>query len=172
MIFVVAMLVILTFELVTGRAVSSYTRGSDSGTRTSIPGLGHHKSSTTPTPTPVGRPVRHPVVVADGGGVVLAEQHADAERVRVADRDAHAHRDADDHRPHADAHPHGGDDAHAGDRRDHADPGADPGRLTAVPRDPGAAGTGVNEAAPASGRRPDTPVRRPRHTRTRPVKRA
>ena len=55
-IFVVAMLVILTFELVTGRAVSTMTGGSDSGTRTSIPGLGHHKPATTPTPTPSADP--------------------------------------------------------------------------------------------------------------------
>mgnify|MGYP006175395717 CR=1 FL=1 len=38
--FVAAMLVILAFELVTGRAVSSYTGGSDPDRRTSIPGLG------------------------------------------------------------------------------------------------------------------------------------
>ena len=55
-IFAIAMLVILTFELVTGRAVSSYTGGSDGGARTSIPGLGHHKASTTPTPTPSSKP--------------------------------------------------------------------------------------------------------------------
>lgn len=39
-IFVVAMLAILTFELITGRAVSTYTGGTDGGRRTSIPGLG------------------------------------------------------------------------------------------------------------------------------------
>jgi hypothetical protein len=38
--FVTAMLVILAFELLTGRAVSSYTGGSDDDRRTSIPGLG------------------------------------------------------------------------------------------------------------------------------------
>ena len=38
--FVVAMVVIVAFELVTGRAVSSYTGGSDSDRRTSIPGFG------------------------------------------------------------------------------------------------------------------------------------
>lgn len=37
--FVVAMLVILAFELLTGRAVSTYTGGSDDDTRTSIPGM-------------------------------------------------------------------------------------------------------------------------------------
>ncbi len=39
-VFVAAMLVILTFELVTGRAVSSYTGGSDSSRHSSVPGLG------------------------------------------------------------------------------------------------------------------------------------
>lgn len=39
-IFVAAMLVILAFELVTGRAVSSYTGGSDPDRRTSIPVIG------------------------------------------------------------------------------------------------------------------------------------
>ena len=38
-IFVAAMLAILAFELVTGRAVSSYTGGSDPDRRTSIPGF-------------------------------------------------------------------------------------------------------------------------------------
>lgn len=39
-IFVVVMLAILTFELITGRAVSTYTGGTDGDRRTSIPGLG------------------------------------------------------------------------------------------------------------------------------------
>lgn len=39
-IFVAAMLVILAFELISGRAVSSYTGGSDPDRRTSIPGIG------------------------------------------------------------------------------------------------------------------------------------
>lgn len=39
-IFVLAMLIILAFELITGRAVSSYTGGSDPDRRTSIPGFG------------------------------------------------------------------------------------------------------------------------------------
>ena len=58
-VFVAAMVVIVTFELLTGRAVSSYTGGSDAnGPRTSIPGLGGGgkqepapASDTTPTPT-------------------------------------------------------------------------------------------------------------------------
>jgi hypothetical protein len=51
-IFVVAMLVIVSFELVTGRAVSTYTGGADSGTRSSIPGLGAKHGSGTPAKTP------------------------------------------------------------------------------------------------------------------------
>ena len=51
-IFVVAMLVIVSFELVTGRAVSTYTGGTDAGTRSSIPGLGAKHSSGTPAKTP------------------------------------------------------------------------------------------------------------------------
>ena len=57
-IFVVAMLVIVSFELLTGRAVSTYTGGSDSGGRTSIPGLGSERDSRTPDkePTPTQDP--------------------------------------------------------------------------------------------------------------------
>ena len=57
-VFLVAMLVIVSFELATGRPVSQYTGGtSDHGPRTSIPGLGGGRgSSTTPTPTPTGTP--------------------------------------------------------------------------------------------------------------------
>ena len=51
-IFVVAMLVIVSFELLTGRAVSTYTGGSDSGSRTSIPGLGGRHSTGTPDNDP------------------------------------------------------------------------------------------------------------------------
>lgn len=49
-IFVVAMLVILTFELFTGRAVSTYTGGSDDRPRTSL-GLGGNDSPDRPTRT-------------------------------------------------------------------------------------------------------------------------
>ncbi len=55
-VFVVAMLAIVSFELLTGRAVSSYTGGSDPGARTSVPGLGRSHASSTPTPTPSGTP--------------------------------------------------------------------------------------------------------------------
>ncbi len=48
--FVAAMLVILVFELITGRAVSSYTGGSDPDRRTSIPGFSGEGDS-TPAPT-------------------------------------------------------------------------------------------------------------------------
>lgn len=54
-IFVIAMLAILAFELVTGRAVSTYTGGSDEDRRTSIPGMGagaDRDSGTTPDPAP------------------------------------------------------------------------------------------------------------------------
>ena len=57
-IFVVAMLVIVSFELLTGRAVSSYTGGSDQGARTSIPGVGAKRTGGTPdkTPAPTQQP--------------------------------------------------------------------------------------------------------------------
>jgi hypothetical protein len=65
--FVAAMLVILAFELVTGRAVSSYTGGSDSDRRTSIPGLGGGRSQDDPAgdqddpqPTPGEAPSGEP----------------------------------------------------------------------------------------------------------------
>jgi hypothetical protein len=58
--FVTAMLVILTFELITGRAVSSYTGGSDSDRRTSIPGLGGGGDRDDPLPTPGETPSGEP----------------------------------------------------------------------------------------------------------------
>jgi hypothetical protein len=51
-IFVVAMLAIVSFELLTGRAVSTYTGGSDGGARTSIPGLAAKHATRTPDKTP------------------------------------------------------------------------------------------------------------------------
>ncbi len=52
-VFVVAMIVILSFELITGRAVSDYTGGtSGSGHRTSLGLGGASSASSTPTPTP------------------------------------------------------------------------------------------------------------------------
>jgi hypothetical protein len=61
-VFLVAMLVIVSFELATGRPVSQYTGGtSDHGPRTSIPGLGGGRgASTTPTPAPTGTPTTGP----------------------------------------------------------------------------------------------------------------
>jgi hypothetical protein len=58
--FVTAMLVILTFELITGRAVSSYTGGSDDDRHTSIPGLGGGGSQDDPQPTPGETPSGEP----------------------------------------------------------------------------------------------------------------
>jgi hypothetical protein len=52
-VFVVAMILILCFELIVGRSVSQITGGTkDTGHRTSIPGLGSSKPAHTPTPTP------------------------------------------------------------------------------------------------------------------------
>jgi hypothetical protein len=54
--FVVAMAAIVTFELITGRAVSTYTGGSDrNGPRVSVPGVDRgetKKPEPTPTPSP------------------------------------------------------------------------------------------------------------------------
>ena len=57
-IFVLAMLIIVTFEMVTGRAVSTYTGGTDGNPRTSIPGLGGRSATGTPdkSPTPTQSP--------------------------------------------------------------------------------------------------------------------
>ncbi len=52
-IFVVTMLVILGFELLTGRSVSTYTGGSDGGGHRTSVGFGSSsKASQSPTPTP------------------------------------------------------------------------------------------------------------------------
>jgi hypothetical protein len=69
-IFVAAMLIIVTFETVTGRAVSTYTGGTDGNPRSSIPGLGRRASTGTPdrsptptqtqTPTPTPSPTQTP----------------------------------------------------------------------------------------------------------------
>ena len=55
-IFVLAMLIIVTFEMVTGRAVSTYTGGTDGNPRTSIPGLSGRSSSGTPDRSPTQSP--------------------------------------------------------------------------------------------------------------------
>lgn len=56
--FLVAMVAIVSFELVTGRALSSYTGGSDrNGPRVSVPGVdGGGKKQPEPTPTPTSSP--------------------------------------------------------------------------------------------------------------------
>ena len=60
-VFVVAMIAITGFELLTGHAVSSYTGGSDKGTGSTVPGLGHSDTHTdTPTPTPTPEPSQQP----------------------------------------------------------------------------------------------------------------
>lgn len=50
--FVVVMITITAFELLTGRAVSSYTGGSDKDTGSTVPGLGGGDQDREPTPTP------------------------------------------------------------------------------------------------------------------------
>ena len=50
-VFLVAMVVIVSFELIAGRSVSSYTGGSSSHARTSIPGLGGSAKPASSTPT-------------------------------------------------------------------------------------------------------------------------
>ncbi|QNN53454.1 hypothetical protein [Nocardioides mesophilus] len=57
--FVTAMVIIVGFEIITGRAVSSYTGGTDSnGPRTSVPGLvgGDSRPEPSPSPTPSPTP--------------------------------------------------------------------------------------------------------------------
>jgi hypothetical protein len=66
--FVVAMAAIVTFELVAGRAVSTYTGGSDpNGPRVSVPGVGGgdtKQPQPTPTPTPGPTPTELPSSVS------------------------------------------------------------------------------------------------------------
>ena len=52
-IFVVAMMVIVGFELVAGRSVSSFTGGSSNNARTSIPGFGGGGGQASQAPSPV-----------------------------------------------------------------------------------------------------------------------
>ncbi len=55
--FVVAMSAVLTFELVVGRAVSTYTGGSDpDGPRLSVPGAGGGDDEPRPSPSPTPSP--------------------------------------------------------------------------------------------------------------------
>ncbi len=55
-VFVAVMIAIFVFESITGRAVSSYTGGSDKGTSSTIPGLGGSASSSDETPAPSPSP--------------------------------------------------------------------------------------------------------------------
>ena len=140
-IFVAAMLIIVTFELVTGRAVSTYTGGTDGNPRTSIPGL--------------GRPV-------DGYA------GPDPDPDRDVDRDAHAdheHLDADLDTEHAEsldrqpvAQPDGGRDP------DHG-PDDDPQQHRLEHRPDAHART---RQAPPAADPPDAPAIRSRGTPTRP----
>jgi hypothetical protein len=60
-VFVIAMIVISGFELLTGRAVSSYTGGSSSNTGSTVPGLGGgSKPAATPSSTPSQQPSSTP----------------------------------------------------------------------------------------------------------------
>lgn len=63
-VFVVAMLAITGFELLTGRAVSTYTGGSDQGTGSTL-GVGTRKS---PTPTPSDQPSSTPTPTSRPSG--------------------------------------------------------------------------------------------------------
>ena len=72
--FVVAMVVIVAFELVTGRAVSSYTGGSDSDQRTSIPGLG---GGGDPQETPGEQPSETPSQDVEEDPVLPPEEESD-----------------------------------------------------------------------------------------------
>lgn len=61
--FTVAMIVILAFELITGRAISSYTGGSDSHQRISIPGV-----TSGGGPSPASNPSKSPTVLPSTSG--------------------------------------------------------------------------------------------------------
>lgn len=66
-VFLVAMLVIVSFELVSGRAVSTYTGGSDGGQRTSLPGFLTGRSGDRP-PVPGESPSEGPSPTTDATG--------------------------------------------------------------------------------------------------------
>lgn len=58
--FVGVMVVITAVELATGRAVSSYTGGSDEDTQSTIPGVGQQDATPTPTPSPTDTSTESP----------------------------------------------------------------------------------------------------------------
>ncbi len=60
--FVGVLVGITVFELATGRAVSTFTGGSDPDTQTTIPGVGRRDSDPTPSPSPspAGEPTESP----------------------------------------------------------------------------------------------------------------
>ncbi len=78
--FVAAMAIILAFELVTGRAVSSYTGGSDPDRRTSIPGLGGGAETDGEDPAPEEEPAAptEEAPPAEQGDVVVPYDDATA----------------------------------------------------------------------------------------------
>ena len=57
-VFLTALVLITAFELLSGRAVSTYTGGSDNGRRTTVPGLGERTAAPSPEVTP--SPTRTP----------------------------------------------------------------------------------------------------------------
>lgn len=76
-IFVAAMVVILVFELLTGRAVSSYTGGSDKDRRTSIPGLGGGGANDSGDVTEEQAPTGAPTDQSDEEDLLVPEETAD-----------------------------------------------------------------------------------------------
>lgn len=75
--FVAAMVAILAFELLTGRAVSSYTGGSDPDRRTSIPGLGGSGDGTRDEPGEQGPEEQEPGSPTDEEDEVPPEEEPD-----------------------------------------------------------------------------------------------
>lgn len=85
-IFIAAMAMILAFELVAGRAVSSYTGGSDPDRRTSIPGLGSGTATDSDDATPddapadpAEQPDEEPLVPEDPAEPTTTEETVPAE---------------------------------------------------------------------------------------------
>ncbi|GAB2753027.1 hypothetical protein [Nocardioides pakistanensis] len=70
-VFVAAMAVIVAFELVAGRAVSSYTGGSDADRRTSIPGVG---GGAEPSAPPAEPPTDAPTEQPDEGELLVPSE--------------------------------------------------------------------------------------------------
>jgi len=72
-VFVIVMILIVSFELITGRSVSQYTGGtSDTGHRTSIPGLGSSRPAHTQTPKPTAPPSHRPTTAVPTTGATVS----------------------------------------------------------------------------------------------------